>query len=48
MVIGVIGGMTLDKWISSIEFPVFTVVLTLAGVIFATYYAIKDFIKPPK
>ena len=48
MVIGVLGGMKLDKWITSIEFPVFTVVLTLSSVIFATYYAIKDFIKPPK
>ena len=48
MVIGVLGGMKLDKWITGIEFPVFTVVLTLSSVIFATYYAIKDFIKPQK
>lgn len=48
MVIGVLGGMKLDKWITGIEFPVFTVVLTLASVIFATYYAIKDFINPKK
>jgi len=48
MFLGVIGGMKLDKWISGIEFPLFTVTLTLASVIFATYYAIKDFIKPQK
>ncbi len=48
MVIGVLGGLKLDQWITGIEFPVFTVVLTLASVIFATYYAIKDFLKPQK
>lgn len=48
IVIAVLGGMKLDKWITGIEFPVFTVVLTIASVIFATYYAIKDFLKPQK
>ena len=48
MVIGVLGGMKLDQWIKGIEFPLFTVVLTLVSVIFATYYSIKDFIKPKK
>jgi len=48
IVIGILGGMKLDKWITGIEFPVFTMVLSILGVVFATYYAIKDFIKPPK
>jgi len=48
MVIGVLGGMKLDKWITGIEFPVFTIVLTISSVVFATYYAIKDFLKPQK
>jgi ATP synthase protein I len=48
MVIGVLGGMKLDQWITGIEFPVFTIVLTISSVIFATYYAIKDFLKPQK
>lgn len=48
MVIGVIGGMKLDNWIVNIEFPVFTVALSILSVIFATYYSIKDFIKPQK
>ncbi|MFO7827643.1 MAG: AtpZ/AtpI family protein [Bacteroidales bacterium] len=48
IVIGMFGGMQLDKWITGIEFPVFTVVLSISGVVFATYYAIKDFIKPGK
>ena len=48
MVIGVLGGMKLDKLTEGIEFPVFTLGLTIASVILAIYYAIKDFIKPPK
>jgi len=48
IVVGVLGGMKLDKWITSIEFPVFTMVLSMSSVIYATYFAIKDFIKPPK
>ena len=48
IVVGVLGGMKLDKWITSIEFPVFTMVLSISSVIYATYFAIKDFIKPPK
>lgn len=48
IVVGILGGMKLDKWITSIEFPVFTIVLSISGVIYATYFAIKDFIKPPK
>ncbi len=48
MILGAFGGMKLDKWISAIEFPLFTIVLTLAGVIIAIYYSIKDFLKPKK
>ena len=48
IIVGVLGGLKLDKWIVSIEFPVFTIVLTISSVIFAIYYAIKDFIKPQK
>lgn len=48
IVVGILGGMKLDKWITSIEFPVFTMVLSISGVIYATYFAIKDFIKPQK
>lgn len=46
MILGVIGGMKLDNWIEGIEFPLFTILFALGGVIFATYYAIKDFINP--
>lgn len=41
---GVFGGIELDKWLDW-RFPVFTVVLSILGVILAIYYAIKDFIK---
>ncbi|PLX20154.1 MAG: hypothetical protein C0597_04520 [Marinilabiliales bacterium] len=48
MFIGVLAGMKLDTKIAGIEFPVFTVLLTVSSVILAIYYAIKDFIKPQK
>ena len=48
IVVGVLGGMQLDKWITGIEFPLFTMLLSISGIIYATYFAIKDFIKPPK
>jgi len=41
---GVFGGIKLDQ-IVRIEFPVFTVVLTIVSVIFSMYYAIKDLLK---
>ncbi len=41
---GVFGGIELDKWLGW-KFPVFTLVLSVLGVILAIYYAIKDFIK---
>lgn len=48
IVIGVLGGMKLDQLMSKVDFPVFTMVLTISSVIFAIYYAIKDFLKPNK
>lgn len=48
IVVGVVGGIKLDEWITSMEFPLFTMVLSILSVIFATYYAIKDLIKPQK
>ena len=48
VLIGIFGGMKLDQLITKIEFPLFTMVLSISGVVFATYYSIKDFLKPPK
>ena len=44
ILIGVFGGIKLDKWLS-LEFPVFTVILSLAGTGLAIYYGIKDLLK---
>lgn len=44
ILITVWGGMKLDKLVG-LETPVFTIVLSLLGVITAIYTAIKDFIK---
>ena len=44
MLCGVFGGQYLDK-IFTTPFPVFTLVLTLAGVVGAIWYFIKDFLK---
>jgi len=41
--LGVFGGVQLDKWMK-IPFPVFTVVLSLASVVLAIYYVVKDLI----
>jgi hypothetical protein len=41
---GVFGGIELDK-ITGIGFPLFTLLLSILGVILAIYYAIKDFLK---
>ena len=48
VLIGIFGGMKLDQLITKMEFPLFTMVLSISGVVFATYYSIKDFLKPPK
>ncbi|MBL7111233.1 MAG: AtpZ/AtpI family protein [Bacteroidales bacterium] len=41
ILVGVFGGIKLDQ-VVRIEFPVFTVVLTIVSVILSMYYAIKD------
>lgn len=47
ILVGVFGGMKLDKWLKP-SFPVFTVVLSFLSVIFALYYVLKDFIRMKK
>lgn len=44
MLLFVFAGFKLDEWIGW-QFPVFKLVLSLAGVVLAIYYAIKDFIR---
>jgi hypothetical protein len=44
ILIGVFGGIKLDKWLS-LKFPVFTVILSLLGTGIALYTGIKDFLK---
>jgi F0F1-type ATP synthase assembly protein I len=44
ILLGVFGGMKLDKLFPA-KFPVFTVVLTILGVILSIYYVIKDLLK---
>jgi len=41
--IGVFGGVKLDEYLK-LEFPIFTVVLSLLSVVLAIYFAIKDFL----
>lgn len=43
---GVFGGIKLDKIFNSK--PLFTAFLSLAGVIMAIYFALKDFLRPQK
>ncbi|MCD6178801.1 MAG: AtpZ/AtpI family protein [Bacteroidales bacterium] len=42
--VGMFGGVQLDK-LTSWQFPLFTLILSLASVALAIYIAIKDFIK---
>ena len=44
ILIGVIGGMKMDKWLNTKK-PIFTAVFSLLGVIFAIYFVIKDLIR---
>lgn len=44
ILLGVFGGKKLDT-IIHIEFPIFTVVLTIVSVILSVYFAIKDLIR---
>jgi hypothetical protein len=39
--LGVFGGIKLDKWLH-MRFPLFTVILSLAGVALSLYYFVKD------
>ena len=41
---GVFGGMELDKWLK-LNFPVFTVILSIVSVFLAIYVVIKDLLK---
>ena len=41
-------GIKLDSWVSSIRFPLFTILLSLIGVFGAVYYFIKDIMKNGK
>lgn len=41
---GVFGGRELDKWLE-LQFPAFTLVLTILAVILAIYFVIKDLLK---
>jgi hypothetical protein len=42
----VFAGFKLDEW-TGWKFPIFKVILSMAGVSLAIYYAIKDFIRKP-
>ncbi len=44
MLAGVFGGRELDRWLE-MQFPVFTLTLTILAVILAIYFVIKDVLK---
>jgi F0F1-type ATP synthase assembly protein I len=44
ILIGVFGGIKIDHWLT-LNFPVFTVLLSLLATGFSIYFVIKDFIK---
>jgi len=44
ILIGVFGGMKLDKWLKP-RLPVFTAVLSAIAVVIAIYFAIKELIR---
>jgi len=44
ILIGVFGGVKLDQWLQ-LKVPVFTIVLSVASVILAIYYAVKDLLR---
>jgi predicted MFS family arabinose efflux permease len=44
MLAGVFGGRELDRWLE-MQFPVFTLVLTIGAVILAIYFVIKDLLR---
>jgi len=47
ILIGVIGGLKLDEWISW-EFPLFTLLLSILSVVLAIFYVTRDFLKKDK
>lgn len=47
VVAGAFGGRALDKWVQW-HFPVFTVVLTLLGIVLSIVYGIREFFKHQK
>lgn len=44
ILIGVFGGMKIDKWLKT-EKPVFTALFSVLAVILAIYYSIKDLLR---
>jgi F0F1-type ATP synthase assembly protein I len=44
ILIGVFGGIKIDKWLKT-EKPVFTALLSVLAVILAIYYSIKDLLR---
>jgi hypothetical protein len=44
MLAGVFGGRELDRWLE-MQFPVFTLTLTIFAVILAIYFVIKDLLR---
>jgi F0F1-type ATP synthase assembly protein I len=44
ILIGVFGGIKLDHWLK-LEFPIFTIVLSLLGTGFAIYFGIRDLLR---
>ncbi|MFC2086289.1 AtpZ/AtpI family protein [Bacteroidota bacterium] len=44
ILIGVFGGVKLDEYLD-LNFPVFTVILSILSVFFSIYYVIKDLMK---
>ena len=47
ILLGVFGGIKLDKWLH-LKFPVFTVVLSFTGVVLGIYIGLRDFIRTKK
>lgn len=47
ILIGVFGGIMLDRWIK-LPVPVFTIVLSILAVILSIYTVTRDLLKPPK
>jgi F0F1-type ATP synthase assembly protein I len=45
ILIGVFGGIELDKWVK-LNIPVFTIILSILSVILAIYTVTKDLLKP--